>query len=64
MDSGVVSKGNHQRNTRVVSISASGCVHPYFIEHSPQKTKKVNGSKIVKRRGVSGMGIDQMKALV
>ena len=62
MDSGVVSKGNHRRNHGVVFISASGCVHPYFIEHSPQKTQKVNGSKNVKQRGVSGMGIYQMKA--
>ena len=42
MDSDVASKGNHQPDTGVVSISKSGCVHPYFIEHSPQKTQKVN----------------------
>ena len=61
INSGVVSEGNHRRDTGVVSISASGCVHPFFIEHSPQKTQKVNGSKIIKQRGVSGMGLDQMK---
>ena len=40
MDSGVVSKGNHRRDTGVVAISADGRVHPYFIPHSLQKSKK------------------------
>ena len=44
--------------------SFHSCVHHYFIEYSPLKTQKANESKIVKQRGVSGMGIDQMKALV
>ena len=36
MDSGVVSEGNHRRDTGVVAISADGRVYPYFIPHSPQ----------------------------
>ena len=60
MDSGVVSMGNHWRDTGVVSISADGTVHPYFIEHSPEKTKTLNGQKVVVQKGVAGMGNEQM----
>ena len=60
MDAGVVSNGNHRRDTGVVSVSADGKVNPYFIEHLPQKTKKVNRQKIIVQKGVAGMGIEQM----
>ncbi|KAH0792574.1 hypothetical protein GPJ56_003559 [Histomonas meleagridis] len=58
MDSGVVSEGNHRRDTGVVAISASGTINPYFIRHTPQLTKKVNGNKIVLKKKVSGMGLE------
>ena len=46
MDVGVVSLGNHRRDTGVVAISASGVVHPHFISHSPQKTRIIEGKKL------------------
>ena len=60
MDSGVVSDGNHRRDTGVVAISADGRVLPYFIPHTPQKSKKINGSKVIVQKKVSGMGLEQM----
>ncbi|KAH0791914.1 IS630 family transposase [Histomonas meleagridis] len=61
MDSvGVVSPGDHKRDTGVVALSADGTIHPYFISHSPQKTKKVNGRSVVVKKKVAGMGFDQM----
>ena len=60
MDSGIVSPGNHKRDTGVVALSADGVAHPYFIPHSPQKTKMINGTKVVVQRKVSGMGLEQM----
>ncbi|KAH0801952.1 uncharacterized protein GO595_005250 [Histomonas meleagridis] len=60
MDSGVVSAGDHERDTGVVALSADGTIHPYFISHSPQKTKKVNGRSVVVKKKMEGMGFDQM----
>ena len=60
MDSGVVSMGNYRRDTGVVSISADGMVDPYFIEHSPQRTKTLNGQRTIVQKGVAGMGTEQM----
>ena len=60
MDSGVVSPGDHKRDTGVVALSADGTVHPYFISHSPQKTKKINGRNVIVQKKVAGMGFDQM----
>ena len=60
MDAGVVSEGNHRRDTGVVAISADGSVDPFFIPHSPQRSRMVNGNKIVVQKKVSGMGLEQM----
>ena len=62
MDASVVSVGNHRRDTGVVSIAADGRVDPYFIEHSPQRSKSVNGQRVIVQKGVAGMGNEQMAA--
>ena len=56
-NSGIVSEGNHCRDNGVVAISADRYVHPYFIPHSPQKSKKINRNKVVIQKKVSGMGL-------
>ena len=60
MDSGVLGNGDHKRDTGVVAISGSGSIDPFFIHHSPQRTKTINGHRTIVNRGVSGMGMEQM----
>ena len=60
MDSGVLGKGDHRRDTGVVAISADGSVNSFFIKHVPQRTQTINGQRTIVTRGVSGMGLSQM----
>lgn len=61
MDNGIIQCSKSQRDTGVVAISATGVVFSMFIKHIPQKTRMVNGNKVVVQPGVSGMNIELMK---
>lgn len=64
LDSSVLAEGDHKRDTGVVAISASGEVFPHFIYHLPQRTCLINRERVVVQKGVSGMGMVQMRRWV
>ena len=59
-DSGVLMLGDHRRDTGVVALCADGSIDWWFLEHIPQQPRKINGSVVITRPGVSGMGSAQM----
>ena len=61
MDSSVIQSGNHRRDTVMMSFSMSGEAKQHFIRHRPMKTSKKKGSTMIIEKGVSGMGIEQMR---
>jgi hypothetical protein len=60
-DVGVEQKGDHRRDTGIVTLSATGKVDSVFLPHQPQRTRKVGGQTVVVSKGISGVGIKQMK---
>ena len=59
-DPSVLQVGNNSRDTGVVALAADGSIDATFIEHVPQKTKKMNGHFMITEKGISGMGTDKM----
>jgi hypothetical protein len=60
MDAGVVRHGNNGRDTGMVALSAAGEVDAQFIAHRRQVTSRRGGQTVVTRKGISGMGSEQM----
>jgi hypothetical protein len=64
LDPSVLELGDRRRDTGVAALSLEGDVFAWFIRHVPEKTKKVNRTKIVVEPGISGMNINLMQQWV
>ena len=59
-DASVLSIGDRTRDTGIVALSATGEVDAVFLTHVPQKSKIVDGRRIITQKGISGVGTLQM----
>jgi hypothetical protein len=60
LDPGLQRKGDNQRDTGMVALSAAGQIDSYFLQHRKLVTRKQDGQTVIVQKGVSGMGTEQM----
>lgn len=60
MDAGVLQQGDKQRDTGIVALSATEQIDAEFLAHQREVTRKRRHETVVVRKGISGMGSEQM----